>query len=150
MVGSRALRRALSNGWTSANPSNTASLATPIVEAPLLGTTTAAFTRTLAPLPDQSAIVNLTVSGVTILPPDYDASVAPPQINTVVNAADLTTNIAPGGLITLFGTQLSPGQFGQRRNAAAHRACQQLSDRQRAPDADSVRVPHSGERADAV
>jgi uncharacterized protein (TIGR03437 family) len=90
------------------NVSNTASLATPIVEAPLLGTTTAAFTRTLAPLPDQSAIVNLTVSGVTVLPPDYDAAVAPPQINTVVNAADLSGNIAPGGLITLFGTQLSP------------------------------------------
>jgi uncharacterized protein (TIGR03437 family) len=90
------------------NPSSIASLATPIVEAPLLGSTTAAFTRTLAPLPDQSAIVNLTVSGVTILPPNYDASVAPPQINTVVNAADLTSNIAPGGLITLFGSQLSP------------------------------------------
>ncbi len=90
------------------NPSSIGSLATPIVEAPLLGSTTAAFTRTLAPLPDQSAIVNLTVSGVTILPPNYDASVAPPQINTVVNAADLTSNIAPGGLITLFGSQLSP------------------------------------------
>jgi uncharacterized protein (TIGR03437 family) len=90
------------------NPSNTASLATPIVEAPLLGSTNAAFTRTLAPLADQSAIINLTVSGVTILPPDYDAAVAPPQINTVVNAADLSSNIAPGGLITLFGTQLSP------------------------------------------
>jgi uncharacterized protein (TIGR03437 family) len=90
------------------NPSNVGSLATPIVEAPLLGSTNAAFTRTLAPLPDQSAIINLTVSGVTILPPDYDASVAPPQINTVVNAADLTSNIAPGGLITLFGSQLSP------------------------------------------
>lgn len=90
------------------NPSNTASLATPIVEAPLLGSTNAAFTRTLAPLPDQSAIVNLTVSGVTILPPDYDAAVAPPQINAVVNAADLSANIAPGGLITLFGTELSP------------------------------------------
>ena len=90
------------------NVSNTASLATPMVEAPLLGSATAAFTRTLAPLPDQSAIVNLTVSGVTILAPDYDASVAPPQINKVVNAADLTSNIAPGGLITLFGSQLSP------------------------------------------
>jgi uncharacterized protein (TIGR03437 family) len=90
------------------NPSNTASLATPMVEAPLLGSTNAAFTRTLAPLPDQSAIINLTVSGVTILPPDYDAAVAPPQINTVVNAADLSANIAPGGLITLFGTELSP------------------------------------------
>ena len=91
-----------------ANISNTASLATLMVEAPLIGSSTAAFTRTLAPLPDQSAIVNLTVSGVTVLAPDYDASVAPPQITKVVNAADLSANIAPGGLITLFGQQLSP------------------------------------------
>jgi uncharacterized protein (TIGR03437 family) len=50
----------------------------------------------------------LTISGITILPPNYDAAVSPPKINKVVNAADLTTNVAPGGLITLFGTQLSP------------------------------------------
>ncbi|HLK21516.1 MAG TPA: hypothetical protein VKT81_21355 [Bryobacteraceae bacterium] len=91
-----------------ANVSNTASLATLMVEAPLVGSSSAAFTRTLAPLADQSGLVNLTISGVTVLPPDYDASVAPPQINKVVNAADLSANIAPGGLITLFGTQLSP------------------------------------------
>jgi len=90
------------------NPTNTAGLSTPIVEAPLVGTASAAFTRTIAPLANQSAIVNLTVSGITVLPPNYDAAVAPPQINSVVNAADLTPNIAPGGLITLFGTGLSP------------------------------------------
>jgi uncharacterized protein (TIGR03437 family) len=90
------------------NPANTASLATPIVEAPLVGNASAAFTRTLAPLANQSGIINLTVSGITVLPPNYDAAVAPPQINNVVNAADLTPNIAPGGLITLFGTGLSP------------------------------------------
>lgn len=91
-----------------ANASNATSLATLLVEAPLVGSSSAAFTRTLAPLADQSAIVNLTISGVTVLAPNYDASVAPPQINKVVNAADLSANIAPGGLITLFGTQLSP------------------------------------------
>jgi len=90
------------------NVGNTTSLATLLVEAPLIGSATASFTRTLAALPDQSAIVNLTISGVTVLAPDYDASVTPPQINKVVNAADLSANIAPGGLITLFGSQLSP------------------------------------------
>jgi uncharacterized protein (TIGR03437 family) len=90
------------------NPSSLATLSTPIVEAPLLGSTGAAFTRTIAALPSQSQIVNLTVSGVTILSPNYDSAVASPQINKVVNAADLTPNIAPGGLITLFGTNLSP------------------------------------------
>jgi uncharacterized protein (TIGR03437 family) len=88
-----------------------ATAATEIVEAPLVGTTGAAFTRTLAPLADQSGIVNLTVSGVTILPPAYDTAVAPPQIKQVVNAADLTPNIAPGGLITLFGTNLNPANL---------------------------------------
>jgi uncharacterized protein (TIGR03437 family) len=90
------------------NPANTTSLATPIVEAPLVGSTSSAFTRTLAPLANQSAIINLTVSGITVLPPNYDAAVAPPQINSVVNAADDTPNIAPGGLITIFGSGLSP------------------------------------------
>jgi uncharacterized protein (TIGR03437 family) len=90
------------------HPTNSVSLATPIVEAPLLGTSTQAFTRTIAPIWDRSGIINLTVSGFTVLAPNYDASVAPPQITSVVNAADFNTTIAPGGLITVFGNQLSP------------------------------------------
>ncbi len=90
------------------NFTNSLSLATSMVEAPLLGGTGSAFTRTLAPLYDRSAIVNLTVSGFTVLPWQYDASVAVPHINKVVNAADLANGVAPGGLITLFGNQLSP------------------------------------------
>jgi uncharacterized protein (TIGR03437 family) len=90
------------------NFTNSLSLATSLVEAPLLGSTGSAFTRTLAPLYDRSAIINLTVSGFTVLPWQYDASVAVPHINKVVNAADLANGVAPGGLITLFGTQLSP------------------------------------------
>ncbi|HYL39238.1 MAG TPA: hypothetical protein VEV17_25185 [Bryobacteraceae bacterium] len=81
--------------------------ATPMVEAPLLGITGAAFTRTLAPLYSRTAIINLTVSGFTVLPWNYDAALAPPQITSVVNAADLTVPIAPGGLISVFGTQFS-------------------------------------------
>lgn len=90
------------------NPSTTASLATQMTEAPLLGTSTAAFTRTVAPLYNRSAIINLTVSGFTVLPWMYDASVAPPSISKIVNAADLSNGIAPGGLITVFGANLSP------------------------------------------
>jgi uncharacterized protein (TIGR03437 family) len=90
------------------NPSSSVSSATPTVEAPLLGTTTSPFTRTVAPLADQSAIMNLTVSGVTVLPWNYDAAVAPPQITSVVNAGSGGTDIAPGGLISVYGTQLSP------------------------------------------
>ena len=90
------------------HPTSGVSLATPIVEAPLLGAAGAAFTRTIAPIWDRSAIVNLTVSGFTVLAPNYDASVAPPQITSVVNAANFNSTIAPGGLITVFGNQLSP------------------------------------------
>lgn len=90
------------------NFTNSVSRATLMAEAPLLGAIGSVFTRTIAPLPNQSAIINLTISGFTILPPNYDAAVAPPHINKVVNAADLSTGIAPGGLISVFGTQLSP------------------------------------------
>ncbi len=91
-----------------ANPSGTANLATTMVEAPLLGTTGSAFTRTIAPLYGRNAIINLTVSGFTVLPWTYAAAVAPPVLNGVVNAANLSSGIAPGGLISVFGSQLSP------------------------------------------
>lgn len=73
-----------------------------------MGTSTLGFTRTLAPLYSRNAIVNLTVSGFTVLPWAYDASVAPPRIDKIVNAADGSTAIAPGGLISLYGQQFSP------------------------------------------
>lgn len=90
------------------NPSSSVSNAGAMVEAPLLGTTASPFTRTVAPLADQSAIINLTVSGVTVLPWNYNASVAPPSISSVVNAGNGGSDIAPGGLISVYGNQLSP------------------------------------------
>ncbi|BDC50891.1 hypothetical protein F183_A32070 [Bryobacterales bacterium F-183] len=83
--------------------------ATRMAEAPLLSSaSTGTFTRTIAPLYSRSAIVNLTTSGFTVLPWQYDAAVAPPQIRRVVNAADQTGSVAPGGLVTIGGTNLSP------------------------------------------
>jgi uncharacterized protein (TIGR03437 family) len=81
---------------------------TSMAEAPLLPTTAWPFTRTLAPLADQSAVISLTVSGFTVLPWNYDAAVTPPQISSVVNAADGTQPVAPGGLISVYGQQMSP------------------------------------------
>jgi uncharacterized protein (TIGR03437 family) len=81
---------------------------TTMAEAPLLPTPLWPFTRTLAPLADQSAVISLTVSGFTVLPCDYDAAVAPPEIASVVNAADGTKPVAPGGLISVYGQQMSP------------------------------------------
>jgi uncharacterized protein (TIGR03437 family) len=81
---------------------------TRMVEAPLLGQTGAAFTRTLAPLASRKVIVNLTTSGFTALAWNYDASVAPPVVKSLVNAADGTQPVAPGGLVSIYGQNLSP------------------------------------------
>ena len=78
----------------------------PTAEAPLITSTTQPFTRTVAPM--NSGIMLLTTSGFTVLAQDYNAAVVPPQIASVVNAADGTQPVAPGGLITVYGNQMSP------------------------------------------
>jgi uncharacterized protein (TIGR03437 family) len=79
-----------------------------MAEAPLLSDMSRPFIRTLAPLYSRQAIVSLTTSGITVLPWNYDASVAPPRIERIVNAADFSQSLAPGTLISLLGTNLSP------------------------------------------
>jgi uncharacterized protein (TIGR03437 family) len=81
---------------------------TPMVEAPLNTSTTQPFLRTLAPLPDGSAVISLSISGITVLPWNYAAATAPPQISGVLSAADYTPAVAPGGLVSVFGSQMSP------------------------------------------
>lgn len=76
------------------------------IEAPLMSSTTQPFTRTVGAL--GNGIAMLTTSGLTVLAPNYDAAVAPPAIARVVNAADGTLPVAPGGLISVFGSQMSP------------------------------------------
>ena len=66
------------------------------------------FLRSLAPLYDRSAVISLSVSGFTVLPWNYAAAVAPPKIAAVVNAADGTLPVAPGGLISVYGQQMAP------------------------------------------
>jgi len=73
-----------------------------MVEAPLAPTIAQPLMRTLAPLYNQTAVISLTVSGFTVLPWTYDAAVAPPQISSVVNAADGTQPVAPDGLISVL------------------------------------------------
>jgi uncharacterized protein (TIGR03437 family) len=88
-------------------------LPTRMVEAPLLnrplgpGESPSVFTRTLTPLQSRTAYISLTVSGFTVLPWAYSASVAPPQITQIVSAADGVSPVAPGGLIEILGNQLS-------------------------------------------
>jgi len=81
---------------------------TATAEAPLTGNAVFVFTRTLAALSSGNAFVALTVSGFTAFAWNYDALVAPPTLNQVVNAADGTAPVAPGGLVTVLGGQLSP------------------------------------------
>ncbi len=92
---------------------------TKMVESPLLaesmatprigqiGQTILPFTRTLAPLANRAAIVSLSVSGFTVLPWNFDAALAKPVIDSVVNLADGSPAVAPGGLISVFGSNLS-------------------------------------------
>ena len=80
---------------------------TRLAEAPVAGNEGVAFTRSAALLPNRSAIINLTTSGFTVVPWNYDASVAMPQIESIINAADGTEAVAPGGLIVVRGSNLS-------------------------------------------
>jgi uncharacterized protein (TIGR03437 family) len=82
-----------------------------VTEAPILSTTAVPFTRTVAPLPGAGSIVVLTTSGFTVLSGNYDAPVAPPSIASVVNAADGTKPVAPGGLISIYGSNMAPSNM---------------------------------------
>jgi uncharacterized protein (TIGR03437 family) len=90
-----------------------------MIEAPLLagsmdtvpfgqtGQTIMPFLRTLEVPANRSSVISLTVSGFTVLPVDFDAFLAKPVIQSVVNLADGAGAIAPGGLIAIRGTNLS-------------------------------------------
>jgi len=85
-----------------------ASLATRVSEQPLASGGVSAFTRTLVPLANRKTLIALTVSGFTALSWNFDTPVAPPVVNRVVNAADMTSALAPGSLIAVFGSDLTP------------------------------------------
>lgn len=78
-----------------------------MVEAPLLPGSTANFTRTLAPMPGSNTIIAMTTSGFTVLSANYAAATAPPAIAAITNAADGSGSVAPNGLISVYGSQMS-------------------------------------------
>lgn len=92
--------------------------ATPIAESPVtkdallgpqvgqIGQSIPSITRSLAVWGNQ--IFALTISGLTILPQNFDAALAKPVITSVVNSADGTTAIAVGGDINIKGVNLAP------------------------------------------
>ncbi|MGH9559105.1 MAG: IPT/TIG domain-containing protein, partial [Bryobacteraceae bacterium] len=69
------------------------------------------WTRSLAPMPDQSEIVSLTTSGFTVLPWSYATALATPQVAAIVSAADSVSPAASGGLVSIYGSQLSPANL---------------------------------------
>jgi uncharacterized protein (TIGR03437 family) len=87
---------------------------TRLVEAPLVSGGLMKFSRTLAPMYDRSGVIALTVSGITVLPWNYDTAVAPPKIGSVVNAADGKLAVAPGGLISVYGQQMAAVNMATR------------------------------------
>jgi uncharacterized protein (TIGR03437 family) len=72
-----------------------------------IGQTILPFTRTLAPLPNRVSIVSLTISGFTVLPWNFDIIPPVPVVNRIVNAADQAEGVAPGGLVSIFGSDFS-------------------------------------------
>ena len=67
------------------------------------------FTRTVAPLPAGN-VVTLSTSGLTMLAPSYPAG-ATPAITSIVSAADGSKAVAPGGLISIYGQNMSAASF---------------------------------------
>ncbi len=64
------------------------------------------FTRTVAPLTANSTIVMLTTSGLTVVASSYSPS-ALPVISAITSAADGSAAVASGGLISIYGQNLS-------------------------------------------
>jgi uncharacterized protein (TIGR03437 family) len=89
-------------------PSGSSAIGTRTIESPLLTSTAQPFLRTIAPLFGRNNIVLLTVSGFTVLPWNYDAATVAPKISRVTNLADGSSALAPGSLVKIEGSDLSP------------------------------------------
>jgi len=83
------------------------SLLTPVVGQ--IGESILPFTRTLAVSPDQTKIFALTISGLTVLGSNFDAPTPAPSVSSVVNSADFTAAVAPGGLVQINGAGFAQG-----------------------------------------
>jgi uncharacterized protein (TIGR03437 family) len=86
-------------------PTTTAMLKTPLIGQ--IGETILPFSRTLATLADRSNVVVLTVSGITVLPWNFEALLPAPSVDRIVNLADFTAAVAPGGLVSISGSNLA-------------------------------------------
>lgn len=72
-----------------------------------IGQTILPFLRTLATLSNRTSIVSLTTSGFTVLPRDFDVGQPTPSVDRIVNLADQAQGVAPGGLVSVLGSNFS-------------------------------------------
>ncbi|MCS6952320.1 MAG: hypothetical protein NZM33_05615 [Bryobacteraceae bacterium] len=79
------------------------------------GQTILPFTRTLAALSNRRYLVSLSRSGLLVVPWDFDAPSAAPVVSAVVNAADHSPGVAPGGLISIQGRALASTTAASRQ-----------------------------------
>jgi uncharacterized protein (TIGR03437 family) len=69
------------------------------------------FTRSLSGLRD-GRLVSTSSAGVVELPQGFDSGVEVPVVSAITSAADFTTQIGSGGLISIFGRNLAQGTAG--------------------------------------
>jgi uncharacterized protein (TIGR03437 family) len=72
-----------------------------------IGQTILPFLRTLAPLANRVSIVSLSISGFTVLPRNFDDIPPIPTVSQIVNLADGASGVAPGGLVSIFGSDFT-------------------------------------------
>lgn len=65
------------------------------------------FARTVAPIVSSGSLVVLSTSGLSVLPQGNPAAGAIPSITGIVSAADGSKPLAPGGLISIYGQNMS-------------------------------------------
>jgi uncharacterized protein (TIGR03437 family) len=68
------------------------------------------FSRSVAVLPNASTVVALSTSGLTVLATSYPVTTVP-RITAVTSAADGSAAVAPGGLISIYGQNMSGANF---------------------------------------
>jgi uncharacterized protein (TIGR03437 family) len=78
-----------------------------VVESPVTPGVGNVFTRAISPLAVGTNLIAQTTSGFTVVAWSYDAVVTLPTISSVVNAANGGQAVAPGGLISIMGQQMS-------------------------------------------
>ena len=61
----------------------------------------------MAPL-TSGQIVELSTSGFTVLGAGYASAFQPPNLTSITSAGDYTAKVAPGGLVSVWGTGMSP------------------------------------------